>query len=356
MTTERNDEPLVERASLEAPDAVPPTLGTPPIAPQPTCGSNSAGFRGSSGAPHALASALGHELLRAAEGRVSDVHWFRTDWQRGGAATATARYRGDDGVEHPIVVKVPVNPRELRWMRRLGAEANGPVARLWDSGDDLGAYDFAWLAIERVAHGPLALHWSDNHVQRIADAAARFHSAALATPVDQPVQEEDWEALVRAARERTREPSMPERNRWSNALKELSKKLDVATARWQARGPIGWIHGDLHPANAMTRSAEPDAPACLIDLAEVRAGHWLEDAIYFERLLWTRPDRLAARPVKAIAEARKRVGLENGDYPAIANARRVLLAGTTPAFRGEQSPAFLSASLAKLEECLHDIR
>jgi hypothetical protein len=95
----------------------------------------------------------------------------------------------------------------------------------------------------------------------------------------------------------------------------------------------------------MSRIADDHGSACLIDLAEVRAGHWLEDAIYFERLLWTKPERLALKPVKAIAEARKREGLENGDYAPIAAARRALLAGTSLAFRSEQNPGFLHASL-----------
>ncbi|MFO0829980.1 MAG: phosphotransferase [Phycisphaerales bacterium] len=340
------------------------TNGAPHAAPRSLdarSGHGDAGHAG--GAPHALSAALEHELLRFEGGRLHDLHWFRSDWQRGAAATATARYRDDDGTDHAVVVKVPVNQRELRWSRRLGATtgaAEAPVPRLWASGETLGPYDFAWIAVERVQHGPLALHWHATHIQRIADAAARFHRAALDATgtygVDQAPHDEDWETLLRTAREHVRDPAMPERSRWSTALKELSKKLDKLIDRWRSRRPIGWIHGDLHPANTVSRVAIDSGAACLIDLAEVRAGHWLEDAIYLERLLWTRPDRLAIKPTKALADARKHLGLENGDYPPLAVARRVLLAGTSPAFRGEQGPAFLAASLAKLEEGLHEAR
>lgn len=319
---------------------------------------------GGTGSHHALTAAFEREFQR--DGRLRELHWFRTDWQRGGAATANALLRSDAGDDVPVVLKIPVVPRELRWSRRLGVTQQGardadshedpPVARLIDSGSELGPYDFAWVLLERVPHGPMALDWHPNTIARIAEAAARFHLAASRTPVDEAPLNEDWESLVRSAREHVRDPAMPERSRWSNALKEFSRRLDRVVERWSHRAPIGWIHGDLHPANALTRQASQDAPACLIDLADVRAGHWLEDAVYLERLLWTRPERLAQKPVKAIADARKRHGLDNGDYPALAGARRLLLAATTPAFRGEHNHVLLAASLARLEEGLKGLK
>jgi hypothetical protein len=367
MSTDRDDEPLVRSPSPVVHATVAP-LPTEACAPHVD---RDAGVSASRGlpphaeprhqkTPHMLAAAFERELLR--DGRVHDLHWFRTDWQRSGAATATARYRDDDGVDHGVVVKLPVTPREWRWSRRLGTNDDAaristlPVARLFRDGTELGPYDVAWIIIERFQHEPLATHWLPNTVARIADAAARFHQAASAFTVDEPANAEDWEALVKSARDHARDSSMPERSRWSTALKELSRRLDKAIERWAARRPIVWLHGDLHPANALARSGDPDAPAALIDLAEVRAGHWLEDAIYLERLLWTRPERLGQKPVKALAEARKRLGLENGDYPPLAAVRRVLLAATAPAFRGEHHPALLAACLARLEEGLRDVK
>jgi len=91
----------------------------------------------------------------------------------------------------------------------------------------------------------------------------------------------------------------------------------------------------------------------LIDLAEVRAGHWLEDAVYLERLYWTRPERIAASPpVKLIGKKRAERGLRNDENAArLADIRRVLLAGSAPAFlRTEGNPVVLKATLDVLEE------
>lgn len=330
-----DDEPQQPQTSAREGGAMPPISGTGPA--------------------HALARALESELRALDGGRLSSISWFRTDWQRGGAATATARHRDADGIERDAVVKVPVTERERRWFERLGRTEDAPVARLFASGDSLGPYDFAWIVIERLPFGPLAARWHERHMARIGDAAARFHRDAAAHPIE-AVAEEPWDELLGKAREAVKEPSFPERSRWHAALKECAKKADRAIAIWRERTPLGWIHGDLHPANAMSRVGEEDGPACLIDLGEVRSGHWLEDAVYLERIHWTRPERLAAKPVKCVADARKVHGLENGDWPLAASARRVLLAATAPSFRGEQSPPVLAASLLRLEQGLKEIR
>lgn len=309
---------------------------------------------------HALAAALGAALVASLDGRLRDLHWFRTDWQRGGAATGQGRWcESGDGPDAPgrsIIVKVPVNLREYRWLERTARRSDGPVAELIASGLSVGPYDFAWVIIERLPHGPLGLSWHADHLVRICDAAARFHRIAAETPLEGSPRDEDWDRLLSSARDAVREPTFPERNRWSAALKEFSKRADRAVDRWRARQPLGWIHGDLHPANAMSRVAVDHGPACLIDLAEVRVGHWVEDAVYLERLHWPRPERLAVKPLRSLADARKREGLETGDYAPLAAIRRVLLAATAPAFKGEHSPVFLGACLARLEEGLREVR
>ncbi len=318
---------------------------------------------------HSLAAALGAALVASLDGRLQDLHWFRTDWQRGGAATGQGRWcEGGSptgaalapgtggGAGREVIVKVPVNLREYRWLERTARQCDGPVAELIASGLSIGPYDFAWVIIERLPHGPLGLSWHPDHLVRICDAAARFHRVASQTPLEGGPREEEWDRLLAAAREAVRESAFPERNRWSSALKEFSKRADRAVDRWRNRQPLGWIHGDLHPANAMSRVASDHGPACLIDLAEVRVGHWVEDAVYLERLHWPRPERLAAKPVRSLADARKREGLETGDYAPLAAIRRVLLAATAPAFKGEHSPVFLGACLARLEEGLREVR
>ncbi len=94
--------------------------------------------------PRHLAATLAPVLADACEGRLSDITWFRTDWQRGGAATGTARYRLREGRVVDVVVKLPVVQRELLWMQRL-QDSNGQgsaeglvVGRLYASGQTLG--------------------------------------------------------------------------------------------------------------------------------------------------------------------------------------------------------------------------
>ncbi|MEM9881579.1 MAG: hypothetical protein AAF800_01525, partial [Planctomycetota bacterium] len=87
------------------------------------------------------------------------------------------------------------------------------------------------------------------------------------------------------------------------------------------------------------------------DLAEVRVGHWVEDAVYLEHLFWSRPHRLAGRKlVSMIARQRKAHGLPVGDdWPELARVKRALLAMTTAVRFREVSHAHADAALAVLE-------
>jgi len=102
----------------------------------------------------------------------------------------------------------------------------------------------------------------------------------------------------------------------------------------------------------MCRSAEPNAQVSLIDLAEVHAGHWVEDAVYLERQLWGHKSRLkASRPVHAMATARKALGMRvDDDFNSLVDIRRLLLAATAPAFmQSEGDPRYLAACLEQLQ-------
>ena len=138
----------------------------------------------------------------------------------------------------------------------------------------------------------------------------------------------------------------------------MRSKLDGLVEQWRARHADQWLHGDLHLANAMCRTGDADDAVCLIDLAEVHAGHWIEDAIYLERQLWARPERLKSDPpVKAIAKARKALGLFVGeDYVRLAAIRRTLLAATAPRFiKSEGHPVYLDACLDRLDRSLAEL-
>ena len=101
------------------------------------------------------------------------------------------------------------------------------------------------------------------------------------------------------------------------------------------------------------------------------AGGWLwapgyptliaahEDAIYLERQLWPRADRLKPhKPVRSFVDARKRLGLPVHDgYPRLAHIRRALLAATAPRFlKSEGHPIYLEACLNRLEQSLQQVR
>ena len=305
-----------------------------------------------------LAPALIEQCRKEGHGELSNIRWFRADWQRGGAATGHADFQTERRLEH-VIIKIPVTARELIWTRRLqSCESNSPgrpnpiIPSLLASGSTLSHYDLAWIIIEELPCGPLGARWQDDNIKRIAEAAGRFYQATEPFPIDSPPLREDWVDLFKGSRQSIRDNSIPLKQRWTKALKGISSKLDAIVDAWRDRPIHTWVHGDLHPANAMCRSDSPDAPVTLIDLAEIRPGHWIEDAIYLERLHWTRPDRLKPfKPVKEIATARKAMGLPVIDgYTKLAQLRRVMLAATAPRFmKTEGSPQHLEACLNRLE-------
>ena len=303
-----------------------------------------------------LGHALGPLLRKTLEGRLGEIRWFRTDWQRSGAATGRARWTTATGEELEVVVKLPVSEREFRWLGRLqDAIEPLPVPKLLASGDLLGGYDLAWVVIEHLPFGPLGTHWEDDHILRMTEAAARFQAAAAGHPIDRPIRQEDWERLLKRSREAVRGQKISQPTRWRRTLKSVARHLDAIAEEWQGRGPIAWIHGDLHLANGMGRETNGTGPVVLIDLAEVRPGHWVEDAVYLERLHWARPERLKGRnPVRLLAAARRRRGLEvDEDHPRLADLRRILIAACAPAFlKTEGLPRYLDAALDHLERGL----
>lgn len=304
--------------------------------------------------PSSLASSLEPVLRKQTNNRLGDIHWFRTDWQRSGAATGFSVWQRDDEDEVQVVVKLPVVERELRWTTRM-QHADGVAPHLLASGEYLGGYDLAWMIIERFPVGPLGKHWEDSHIDRMVDAATRFTLHASEFPIDKKGRKEDWDLMLQKAKKSIRENHIKDGSKWKKAHSLLVKKLDGILEIWRARKVNQWLHGDLHLANAMCRSDTPDAKVSLIDLAEVHAGHWVEDAVYLERQLWGYKSRLkATRPVHAMAVARKRHGLQVDDsYNELVEVRRLLLAATAPSFmQSEGDPRYLSACLHQFQTAI----
>ncbi len=301
--------------------------------------------------PSSLASSLGPVLTKQTQNQIQNIHWFRTDWQRSRAATGFATWDDNNGKTTEVVVKLPVIERELRWTRCM-QNADGVAPKLFASGEKLNGYDLAWMVIERFPVGPLGKHWESSNIDRIANAAARFTKSASEFSIDQEGRREDWDELLKTAKSSVRENHIKNESKWKKAHSLLSKKLKIILEQWRSRRIDQWLHGDLHFANAMCRSEEPDAKVSLIDLAEVHAGHWIEDAVYLERQLWGHKSRLkATKPVHAMAAARKSLGMRvDENYNDFVDIRRLLLAATAPAFmQSEGDPRYLASCLQQLQ-------
>lgn len=309
--------------------------------------------------PNELAHLLEPVLLAQCEGRLSDVRWFRTDWQRGGAATAFATWSHEDGNTYDAVVKLPVGPTEYIFTACMHGD-DDPTPGVLAHGMELGGYDMAWLVIERLPGDPLSADLHKKVFLELAETVARFYRCAI---VDRPVDRErvhraDWIRLIEKARDNARENAIPDEQEWNNALKDVLRAGASLVREWDARPITCWCHGDLHPGNVMMRDesrpwGEPGA--VLLDMAEVHAGHWVEDAVYLERLYWSRPDAVkGVKPVQMIAKARKNLGLAtDDDYTRLAHIRRLLMASCVPAFlQREGAPSYLAASLRVIQKTL----
>ena len=339
-----------------------------PTAP-PTGTSNSHGFAGS------LATSLEPHLRRACQDRLSAIEWFRSDWQAGGASTGRAMFNLADGTHAPAIVKVPVGPAEYRWTVALGGgqtSSHGPAdlgcpalcdftPRVLASGTELGGYDLAWLVIERLDGSPSTARPAEHDVRGLLAAASEFYrSAANARSlVDcEPPPAKDWAGLIAKGRDIIHSHGIAEEQRWNTAIRTTQRVLPRLIERWMGRPINTWCHGDLHLGNVMHRPAPAQArghTCVLIDLALVHPGHWVEDAVYLERLYWAKPELLCGvKPVSELARLKREQGhMGQEDYSTLANIRRVLMAASVPAFLlHEGHPKYVHAALELLEKLL----
>ena len=355
------------------------------------------------GDTHDLAIGLAPAMRDMCDGKLGDIEWFRSTWQRGGAATGFSTWELSDGSRVNVIVKLPVGPREYAWTVGLGAVESDawhtkeamllPVPRVVAASEMLGGHDLAWFVIERL-EGPTLNHTiSSSTIKELCQTAAEFHSlASMLRDVHGQGEDRNWESLIEKSRKNLAYTTMPNVQGWRNALKKLHKSLGRVLRVWNDRPRDTWCHGDLHPGNAMRRACptqptsdhEPqaapdetgtgggargrggggagggsashpteDAGRCvLLDLAFVHPGHWVEDAIYIERQFWAHPALLGkSKPVSLMGRHRRTLGLASrGDHTRLASARRVLMAGCAPAWWDtEGSPAYGRGALQILE-------
>ncbi len=321
------------------------------------------------GDTHDLAVALEPTLHAMCRGHLGRVEWFRSTWQRGGAATGFSTWTFGDGSTADVIVKLPVGPKEYGWTVGLGAIEHGlwetetgrglPVPRVVASGDFLGGYDLAWFVIERLAGPALNHEICEGMVKELLRTAADFHAAAgVVKPVAGVGEERDWHHLIGRSREALDYVSMPDLQKWREALHKLDRCLNRVLGVWESRPRDTWCHGDLHPGNAMRRDlGNGQRGRCvLLDLAFVHPGHWVEDAVYIERQFWAHPELLGqTKPVSEMGRWRRESGMaSHGNHGELAAARRVLMAGCAPAWWDtEGSQAYARGALGVLERYLH---
>lgn len=316
----------------------------------------------------ALGEALAPALRAELAPHLGEIHWFRADWQRGGAATGFATWTRSEGQTVEAMVKLPVGYREVFWTAELGSVPEDvwdsdrarslPTPRLLAAGNDLSGYDLAWIVVEKLAGPPMSRRRSRESVEAILSTAAEFQARCEAIkPVDEVPAAHDWHGAVRKSRDAVRRGDCPDEQLWGDSLKRVSRHLDSLVTRWNARPLSSWCHGDLHPANALSRAVdEQNWRRCvLIDMALVHAGHWSEDALYLERQHWGHEEFLfGVSPVEMLAERRRRLGLEvDPGFQRWADLKRVLTAAAAPGLIGiEGNARYLAGCLATLRRLL----
>ncbi len=317
-------------------------------------GSPDASAATTAGLPPNLHTALEPALIDACDGRLRDVEWFRTNWQASGSSTGYALLDTPSGPEE-VVVKMPVGEQEHAWTVGLGAAAaeNGPTPRVFASGDVLGAHAVRWFVCERCPGQPISHGISRESVEALLEATADWYVAAghVRAPADPP-DGPDWAQLLHKSRDFLRDSRPAHAQRWNSAVHAVEKILDRLVAKWETRPITTWCHGDLHPGNAMRRAS---GQCMLLDLSLVHAGHWVEDAVYLERLFWGHSEKLEGlKPTKHLAKLmRERKAVHGEDHAGLANTRRVLMAACVPAFAArEWSPAYANGALALLERLM----
>lgn len=262
-------------------------------------------FNGSLGP--ALEGPLVESCRRACGGTLTDIRWFRSDWQRGGGSTASARLVFPDGLDPEVIIKLPVGVTEFRWTCALSTidQPDASTPRVFAAGQSLGGiddgqpgsggYDIGWLVIEKLSGLPLGARLDAGGITDMLGALAEFHDRAGAiaavpdigdrpparmggskgiaggslTPGAQP-RTHNWDQLLHASRDVIHRAESDGRGganngtaaavrlasaqRWKHAVHDVQKHLPQLLRRWDSRHINTWCHGDMHPGNAMRRA------------------------------------------------------------------------------------------------------
>jgi hypothetical protein len=196
-----------------------------------------------------------------------------------GPGSADAKQPAMSGL--PVVVKLGTNEREVRWAQKLALHAPDLIPTVYAGGRSLGGEALPWLVMERCPYR-LDYGWGDQLYTMLLDAGVRFQIASrrIAPPVGPADVEVELHCrLIR--RGVTNSPPAPGPGR---AVVERLER-DWAWALSVCR--VELCHGDLHPSNAVWRTAPPDpgSRALLIDYAP-HALPWVSEPAYCRVLYW----------------------------------------------------------------------
>lgn len=267
------------------------------------------------------------------------------------------------------MVKLPVGSNEHRWTTNLGtyhgpdytcdAAMRCPVPRVLQAGTTIGGYDFAWLVVERLTIPGVISRPEEKHVHEILETLVEFQwRAEQMAPIGPRKASPDWDRLIERSRQAARDGIVEDSQCWNDAIHKVQRVLPSLKARWEARAINSWCHGDLHLGNLLHRRVGDDLCSVLVDLALVHPGHWVEDAMYFERQYWGHSDLLrGVKPATELARLRRERGLQaNDNYPDVANVRRVLMAACVPAAaEREGNRKYVEAALDLLQRLLPQV-
>jgi hypothetical protein len=237
----------------------------------------------------------------AAAGRLRDAQLGELSANYSGAFLVQATW--DD---QPAIAKVGATPREVQWAQDLARVDPDLIPTLYASGDALGDEPLAWIVMERCRH-EVGWQWGGAGYGMLLEAGVRFQLASrrIAPPVG-PADVDPGPFFALAHEALTTDPPAPGPAATVLANAERDWAWVVSHCR------VELCHGDLHPANAVSRAAppHPEARALLIDHAPA-AMPWASEPARCEILYWrTQTPRGEPTLVHAMAAIRRRHGLE----------------------------------------------
>lgn len=212
----------------------------------------------------------------------------------------------------PVMIKLGAEPMESYWMSAIDRQAPGLVPRILAGGDDIGAYSVPWLVMEQIPQA-LSHDWGERMYDLLADAAARFQTAACAIDA-RYVSQVSFPATL-ASLQRALSEDCP------GPLQRLVDHLD-ADWLW-VNGICGQAvcFGDLTMGNARVRPSPGGDAVVLIDPLP-RIAPWAWDAAYCQTL----DANDDVRMVQRMAEIRSAQGLTVPEPESLDHLAVILLA------------------------------